>query len=85
MVKGINISQNLNKRFKTTRTINIYLQKPNLLQKTRGGGVKTAVGTELRMVSGNYHEVFGPVAMEMASYGVKIRHVFGDTFLTGEI
>jgi hypothetical protein len=34
--KVVNISQNLNKRFKTTRTINIYLQKPNLLQKTRG-------------------------------------------------
>jgi hypothetical protein len=64
-----NISQNLNKRFKTTRTINIYLQKPNLLQKTRrgGGGVKTAVGLELSLVSGNYHEVFGPVVMEIAS------------------
>jgi hypothetical protein len=31
------------------------------------GGVKTAVGSELSLVSGNYHEVFGPVAMEMAS------------------
>jgi hypothetical protein len=43
--------------------------------------VKTVVGSELSLVNGNYHEVFGPVAMEMASYGVKIRHVFGDTFL----
>ena len=42
--------------------------------------MKTAVS----QVSGDYHEVFGPVAMEMASYGVKIRHVFGETFLTGE-
>ena len=46
--------------------------------------MKTALGSELSLVSGNYHEVFGPVAMEMASYGVKIRHVFGDTFLTDE-
>jgi hypothetical protein len=57
------------------------------LQKKQGC-VKTAVGSELSLVSGNYHdtdhEVFGPVAMEMASYGVKIRHVFGDTFLTDE-
>ena len=52
-----------------------FLQKP-------GGGVKTAVGSELSLVSGNYHEDFGSVVMEMASFSLKIRHVFGFTSLT---
>jgi hypothetical protein len=46
------------------------------------GGVKTAVGSELSLVSGTYHENFGSVVMEMASFSLKIRHVFGDTSLT---
>ena len=55
------------------------LSAKNILAKTKGGGgggVKTAV------VSGNYHEDFGSVVMEMASFCLKIRHVFGFTSLT---
>jgi hypothetical protein len=44
--------------------------------------VKTAVGSELSLVSGTYHENFGSVVIEMASFSLKIRHVFGDTSLT---
>ena len=44
--------------------------------------MKTAVGSELSLVSGTYHENFGSVVMEMASFSLKIRHVFGDTSLT---
>jgi hypothetical protein len=44
--------------------------------------VKSAVGSILELVSGIYHENFGNVVMEMASYCIKIRHVFGFTSLT---
>jgi hypothetical protein len=44
--------------------------------------VKTAVGSELSLVSGTYHENFGSVVMEIASFLLKIRDVFGDTSLT---
>jgi hypothetical protein len=44
--------------------------------------VKTAVGSELSLVSGTYHENKVSVVMEMASFFIKIRHVFGDTLLT---
>jgi hypothetical protein len=44
--------------------------------------VKTAVGSEMSLVSGTYHENFGSVVMEMASFCLKIRHVFGFTSLT---
>ena len=47
-----------------------------------GGGVKTAVGSELSLVSGNYYENKVSVVMEMASFFIKIRHVFADTSLT---
>jgi hypothetical protein len=67
------------KGLKTTRTI--YLQ--NCFAKTRGGGGgKTAVGPELSLVSGNYHENKVSVVMEMASICIIIRHVFGFTSLT---
>jgi hypothetical protein len=46
------------------------------------GGVKTAVGSELSLVSGTYHENKVSVVMEMASFCLKIRHVFADTSLT---
>ena len=46
------------------------------------GGVKTAVGSELSLVSGNYYENKVSVVMEMASFSLKIRHVFSDTSLT---
>jgi hypothetical protein len=46
------------------------------------GGVKTAVGSELSLVSGNYYENKVSVVMEMASFFIKIRHVFADTSLT---
>ena len=44
--------------------------------------MKTAVGSELSLVSGNYHEYKVSVVMEMASFSLKIRHVFGFTTLT---
>jgi hypothetical protein len=46
------------------------------------GCVKTAVGSELSLVSGNYYENKVSVVMEMASFFIKIRHVFADTSLT---
>ena len=46
------------------------------------GGVKTAVCSELSLVSGNYYENKVSVVMEMASFFIKIRHVFADTSLT---
>jgi hypothetical protein len=46
------------------------------------GGVKTAVGSELSLVSGNYYENKVSVVMEMASFFIKIRHFFADTSLT---
>ena len=62
-------------------------EKQNASSKTRGtdalcqGGVKAVSGLKLSLVSGDYHEDGGSVVMEMASIVVKIRHVFGDTFL----
>ena len=44
--------------------------------------MKTAVGSELSLVSGTYHENKVSVVMEMASFSLKIRHVFGFTLLT---
>jgi hypothetical protein len=44
--------------------------------------VKTAVGSELSLVSGTYHENKVSVVMEMASFCLKIRHVFGFTSMT---
>ena len=44
--------------------------------------MKTAVGSELSLVSGKYHEDFGSVVMEMASFSLKMRHVFGFTSMT---
>jgi hypothetical protein len=44
--------------------------------------VKTAVGSELSLVSGTYHENKVSVVMEMASFSLKIRHFFGFTSLT---
>ncbi len=46
--------------------------------------MKTVSGLKLSLVSGKYHEDGGSVVMEMASNVVKIRHVFGDTFLPAE-
>jgi hypothetical protein len=43
------------------------------------GCVKTAVGSELSLVSGNYYENKASVVIEMASFCLKIRHVFADT------
>ena len=46
--------------------------------------MKTAVamGSELSLVSGTYHENKVSVVMEMASFCLKIRHVFGFTSMT---
>jgi hypothetical protein len=40
------------------------------------------VGSELSLVSGKYHEDFGSVVMEKASFSLKMRHVFGFTSMT---
>ena len=40
------------------------------------------MGSELSLVSGNYYENKVSVVMEMASFFIKIRHVFADTSLT---
>jgi hypothetical protein len=69
--------KNFKNLFKTTRTI----LSAKLFCKNQGG-VKTAVGSELSLVSGTYHENKVSVVMEMASFSLKIRHVFGDTLLT---
>ena len=42
--------------------------------------MKAAVGSDLSLVSGNYYEDGETVVMDMASFYVKIRHVFWDTF-----
>jgi hypothetical protein len=47
--------------------------------------VKTAVGSELSLVSGNNYENKVNVVLEMASFFIKIRHVFADTSLTKRI
>ena len=47
------------------------------------GGVKASAGSEMSLVSGKYHEDKVFAVMEMASICMKIRHVFGDTFLPG--
>jgi hypothetical protein len=57
-----------------------YIISKNVLQKP--GGVKTAVGSELSVGSGNYYENKVSVVMEMASFFIKIRHVFADTSMT---
>ena len=44
--------------------------------------MKTAVGSELSQVSGTYNENKVSVVMEMASFCLKILHVFGFTSLT---
>jgi hypothetical protein len=44
--------------------------------------VKTAVGLELSRVGGTYHENKVSVVMEMESFCMKIRHVYGFTSLT---
>ena len=44
--------------------------------------MKTAVGSELSLVSGTYHENKVSVVMELASFCLKIRHVFGFSSLT---
>ena len=46
------------------------------------GCVKTAVVSELSLVSANYYENKVSVFLEMASFCLKIRHVFADTSLT---
>ena len=64
-------------RLKSTRT-NI---KNNIKLCKNQGGVKAAVGSDSSLVSGNYYEDGETVVMDMASFYVKIRHVFWDTFL----
>jgi hypothetical protein len=71
----------ISKKFKKTiQNHENYIICKTFFQKP--GGVKTAVGSEMSLVSGTYHENFGSVVMEMASFCLKIRHVFGDTLLT---
>ena len=42
-------------------------------------------GSDANLVSGNYHEKYGPVVMEMASAKAEIRHVFGFTFFAEQV
>jgi hypothetical protein len=44
--------------------------------------VKTAVGSELSLVSGTFNENKVSVVMEMVSFCLEICHVFGFTSLT---
>jgi hypothetical protein len=46
--------------------------------------VEIVAGSDPSLVSGNYHEKYGPVVMEMASAKAEIRHVFGFTFFCRE-
>ena len=78
MVKGRKfISKTFLKRIQNNEN---YIICKNVLQKP--GGVKTAVGSELSLVSGNCYENKVSVVMEMASFCLKIRHVFADTSMT---
>ena len=43
----------------------------------RGGGVKTAAGSDFSLVSGAYHEDGAFAVMAMMTNQLKIRHVFG--------
>ena len=75
--KYLKVSQKKQNRLKSTRT-NI---KNNIKLYKNQGGVKAAVGSDSSLVSGEYHEDGETVVMDMASFYVKIRHVFWDTFL----
>ena len=58
-----------------------YLKNPIVFTKNQGGE-KPSAGSEMSLVSGNYHENKVIAVMAMASFYVKIRHVFGFTCLT---
>ena len=75
--KYLKVFQKKQNRLKSTRT-NI---KNNIKLCKNQGGVKAAVGSDSSLVSGNYYEDGETVVMDMASFYVKIRHVFWDTFL----
>jgi hypothetical protein len=55
------------------------LQKPKVFSENQGG-VEIVAGSNPSLVSGNYHEKYGSVVMEMASAKAEICHVFGFTF-----
>jgi hypothetical protein len=42
------------------------LQKPSFVFENQGG-VEIVAGSDPNLVSGNYHDQYGPVVMEMAS------------------
>jgi hypothetical protein len=72
----------LKNRFKSSRKYyktRAKLQKPKFFKENQGG-VEIVAGSDPSLVSGNYHEKYGPVVMEMASAKAEIRHVFGFTF-----
>jgi hypothetical protein len=52
----------------------LYIIFKTVLQKQ--GGVETAVGSELSLVSGTYHENKVSVVMEMASFSLKTSAMF---------
>jgi hypothetical protein len=52
-----------------------FISKPAKKICKNQGCVKMAVGSELSLVSGTYHENKVSVVMEMASFCLKIRHV----------
>jgi hypothetical protein len=75
MVTGRKICKNIKNNENSLQK----LEKPmNIFAKTRGGGVKIAVGSEMSLVSG----IFMAKRNSCHGNGVKIRHVFGFTFLS---
>jgi hypothetical protein len=47
--------------------------------------VEIVAGSNPSLVSGNYHEKYGPVVMEIPSAKAKIRHVFGCTLFRVQV
>jgi hypothetical protein len=57
-----------------------------IFDKTRGGGGgKIVAGSELSLVSGNYHEPEEPYGVILASAKAEIHHVFADTFFAEQV
>jgi hypothetical protein len=86
-----NFRKNISKHFKNRFKYRENTAKPeqnckNLkFFKENQGYVEIVAGSDANLVSGNYHEKYGPVVMEMASAKAEIRHVFGFTFFAEQV
>ena len=60
----------------------IHCKKPKYFYKNQGGGGENCGGLTFEPCSVAITMNLGPVVMEMASFCLKIRHVFADTSLT---